>query len=368
MPLDYDIVREKFEQLTERINRESGSSLTPYEVACGFINVANSAMARPIRALTEQRGFMTSDHNLSCFGGAGGQHATALAALLGMHVVIVHKYVLSKSIEDCADFRYSSVLSAYGMGLADLAVDVSEPLSGTLGDEILPKVQARFEALKKRANDDLLEQGAYEEQIADEFYLNLQYAGSDTTIMVQQPEDNDFAKAFAALHQREFAFTSDAPILIESVRVRATFQSESSQSTSASPYADELKALESMTVEDPRPFATNKVYFEQIGHQIDAPLYRLNDLIPGQTIHGPGIILDKTQTIVLDSTNVAKILKSHVVIDVGLGPKPKISTEKVDPIQLSIFSHRFMGIAEQMCRALQKTAVSVQIKERLEYV
>lgn len=91
MPLDYEIVREKFEELTERINRESGSSLTPYEVACGFINVANSAMARPIRALTEQRGFMTSDHNLSCFGGAGGQHATALAALLGMHVVIVHK-------------------------------------------------------------------------------------------------------------------------------------------------------------------------------------------------------------------------------------------------------------------------------------
>ena len=260
------------------------------------------------------------------------------------------------------------MLSAYGMGLADVAVDVSEPLSGTLGAEILPKVKDRFEALKKRAVDDLIAQGAYEDQILEECYLNLQYAGSDTTIMVQQPEDDDFAKAFAALHQREFAFTSDAPILIESVRVRATFQSESSLSTHDSPYAEELKSLESVTVQEPRPFATNKVYFEQIGHQIDAPLYRLDDLIPGQTINGPGIILDKTQTIVLDPTNVAKILKSHVVIDVGLGPKPKIRTDVVDPIQLSIFSHRFMGIAEQMCRALQKTAVSVQIKERLEYV
>lgn len=91
MPLDYDIVRQKFEALTAEINAENGSSLTPAQVACGFINVADSAMARPIRALTEQRGFRTSAHNLSCFGGAGGQHATALAALLGMHNVIVHK-------------------------------------------------------------------------------------------------------------------------------------------------------------------------------------------------------------------------------------------------------------------------------------
>jgi 5-oxoprolinase (ATP-hydrolysing) len=91
MPLDYGIVRQKFEILTAEINTENGSSLTAAQVACGFINVADSAMARPIRALTEQRGFRTSAHNLSCFGGAGGQHATALAALLGMHNVIVHK-------------------------------------------------------------------------------------------------------------------------------------------------------------------------------------------------------------------------------------------------------------------------------------
>jgi 5-oxoprolinase (ATP-hydrolysing) len=91
MPLDIDIVREKMRELTDHINRENGSALTSEEVACGFINVADSSMARPIRALTEQRGYRTNAHNLSCFGGAGGQHATALAALLGMHHVIVHK-------------------------------------------------------------------------------------------------------------------------------------------------------------------------------------------------------------------------------------------------------------------------------------
>lgn len=91
MPLDYDIVKTKFEDLTKIINQETGSSLTAAQVACGFINVANTAMARPIRALTEQRGFRTSAHNLACFGGAGGQHACALAQVLGMHNVIIHK-------------------------------------------------------------------------------------------------------------------------------------------------------------------------------------------------------------------------------------------------------------------------------------
>jgi len=91
MPLDINIVRQKMEEMTDHINKENGSSLTLEQVACGFIAVADSSMARPIRALTEQRGFRTNAHNLSCFGGAGGQHATALAALLGMHHVIVHK-------------------------------------------------------------------------------------------------------------------------------------------------------------------------------------------------------------------------------------------------------------------------------------
>ena len=91
MPLDREIVEMKFAELTAQVNNENRSSLTPAQVACGFINVADSSMARPIRALTEQRGFRTSAHNLSCFGGAGGQHASALAAMLGMHHVIVHK-------------------------------------------------------------------------------------------------------------------------------------------------------------------------------------------------------------------------------------------------------------------------------------
>ncbi|OCF34545.1 5-oxoprolinase (ATP-hydrolysing) [Kwoniella heveanensis BCC8398] len=355
MPLDYEIVRQKFEELTEAINKENGSSLSPAEVASGFLNVANSSMARPIRALTEQRGFRTSAHNLSCFGGAGGQHATALAALLGMHNVIVHKY--------------SSILSAYGMAMAEVAVDVSEPFVQEFSKSSIPTIEGRFEGLKTRALKQLQDQGVSEDTVVYDCYLNLQYAGSDTTLMILRPEDDDFSRAFVEEHKREFAFTLDSPVMVAGVRVRATSKGTSTDLSESSPYYEELKQLENSEIAQPEPkaFAINSVYFEEIGQFTDIPLYKLQHLTPGAKIAGPAIILDNTQTIVLHPQNVARILKSHVFIDVGLGPRKEIDLKSVDPIQLSIFSHRFMGIAEQMCRALQKTAVSVSIKERLDF-
>ncbi|WWD04682.1 hypothetical protein V865_002753 [Kwoniella europaea PYCC6329] len=355
MPLDYEIVKEKFQALTDQINKENSSNLTPAEVASGFINVANSSMARPIRALTEQRGFRTSAHNLSCFGGAGGQHATALAALLGMHYVIVHKY--------------SSILSAYGMALADVAVDVSEPFVQEFSKEYLPAIDERFEGLKARALQKLIDQGESSDSVVYDSYLNMQYQGSDTTLMIAKPQDGDFAKAFVEEHRREFAFVLDAPIMVAAVRVRATAKALSDNLSETSPYVEELRQLESseISVPEPQPFATNSVYFEELGKFTDIPLFKFQDLRPGMKVSGPAIILDKTQTIVLHPQNTARILKSHVYIDVGLGPKKEIDLNSVDPIQLSIFNHRFASVAEMMCRALQKTAVSVSIKERLDF-
>ncbi|ORY25472.1 putative cytoplasm protein [Naematelia encephala] len=353
MPLDYEIVKSKFENLTLEINRETGSSLTPAQVASGFINVADSSMARPIRALTEQRGFRASAHNLSCFGGAGGQHATALAALLGMHYVIVHKY--------------SSILSAYGMALADIAVDVSEPFVQEL--EAVRGIDDRFHPLQSRALGRLVDQGVAKSSVSYENFLNLHYSGSDTTLMILQPKDGNFARAFVDEHKREFAFTLDVPIMVAGVRVRATSKTSADNLSENSPYMEELRQLDASDITPPKPvaFGSNSVYFEELDKFTDVPLYRLGDLQAGMKIAGPAIILDNTQTVVLHPQNSARILRSHIFIDVGLGPRKAIDLSSVDPIQLSIFSHRFMGIAEQMCRALQKTAVSVAIKERLDF-
>jgi 5-oxoprolinase (ATP-hydrolysing) len=311
MPLDYDVVREKFEALTESINAENGSSLTPAEVACGFVNVANSAMARPIRALTEQRGYRTSSHNLSCFGGAGGQHATALATLLGMHNVIVHKY--------------SSILSAYGMALADIAVDVSDPHVQTFSANVMPTIETRFASLRKRALEQLVVQGVAPESVVYESYLSLRYQGSDTTLMIARPADDAFDKAFIQEHKREFAFVLDAPIMIAGVRVRATSKSTSDKLHEKSPYMEELQLFRSSTLPPSKPqsFATNPVYFEELGKFSDVPLYRLHDLVPGNKIQGPAIILDNTQTILLHPQNVATILRSHVLQVHPLGVKER---------------------------------------------
>lgn len=165
-------------------------------------------MARPIRALTESRGYSTSSHNLSCFGGAGGQHACAIASTLGIHSVIVHKF--------------SSVLSAYGMALADVAVDVTEPSSRLYSTESLAELAPRINGLKAQALEQLLAQGIPAKAITMEVFLNMRYVGSDTSLMVLEPEGSDFQAGFLAMHKREFGFVIEAGILVDDIRVRAT--------------------------------------------------------------------------------------------------------------------------------------------------
>ncbi|KAL7421183.1 hypothetical protein Q5752_004068 [Cryptotrichosporon argae] len=316
MPLDYDVVQDKFEALTATINAENGSSLATAEIA------SNTAMARPIRALTEQRGFRTSAHNLSCFGGAGGQHANALAAILVMHNVLIHKY--------------SSLLSAYGMALA---VDNTKPFSMPYSADANAAVSERFEVLKKKGLDQLVAQGVPAALVVYECYLNLRYQGSDTRLMILQPPDSDFAKAFVDQHCREFAFVLESRVNVENVRVRAIGKGESDKSHLESSYYADLQSLPKIKLAEASHFATNDIYFEEVGKF----------------------------TILLHPQNTARILRHHVHVDVGLGPRKTLDTATVDPIQLSIFSHRFMGIAEPMGRALQKTSISVQMKERLDF-
>jgi 5-oxoprolinase (ATP-hydrolysing) len=296
-PLDYDIVKSKFEALTRMVNSENKSNLTPAQVAAGFIDVANASMGRPIRALTEQRGFRTGAHILACFGGAGGQHACALAGVLGIPRVIVHKY--------------SSLLSAFGMALADVAVENSEPFNNrSYSQEVIPAVEERFVALEGLGREQLLSQGIPKTAIRFERYLNLRYRGSDTRIMIQKPDDGDFAASFVKRHKREFAFNLEVPIDIDTIRVRAAGLGE--QGDHPSPFVKDLEALPEVPIAKDAHFATNEIFFEQEGKFITSPLYRLDTLAPGTAISGPAVLLDQTQTILLHPQNKARILTNCV--------------------------------------------------------
>lgn len=356
-PLDTDVTAKLFNELTQKINterREKGMpEYSPEEVAQGFLEVADESMARPIRNLTQARGFETTSHHLACFGGAGGQHACTVATSLGISRIIIHKY--------------SSVLSAYGLALAEVVKESQEPVST---DYLSSKssLQKQFKDISKAATEDMKTQGFVEDQVRHELYLNMRYEGSDTSLMILKPEDEsvDFLEQFRIRHRREFNFNSERPVLVDDIRVRTTAASK--VRTEKSP----LVQLREASIQDVTgaPDNTAKAYFDGHG-RIDTPVYLLDKLDKNARVHGPAVIIDKTQTIVVVPSAVANILETCIVIDLKETDKGSVDagslTSQIDPIRLSIFGHRFMSIAEQMGRTLQKTSVSTNIKERLDF-
>ncbi|OJD29868.1 5-oxoprolinase (atp-hydrolyzing) [Diplodia corticola] len=349
-PLDISASRKLFGEMTSVINGETGGQLTMEEVAAGFLSVANESMCRPIRILTEAKGHDSSLHNLASFGGAGGQHACELAAILGIRRVLIHKY--------------SSILSAYGMALADVVHEERQPAALQYCDSSLPIISEALDKLSTKAEDVLIGQSISPARMATEKYLSLRFHGSDTAIMVPQKEGSDVLQAFKDAHLHEFGFVPEGrAVIVDEFRVRSVGKSPIESSTGAAraeaPAPAGKTAGQTATGQTP-------VYFEGRGW-VDAPVYRLNGLDRGSTIQGPALILDNTQTIVVTPNAAATVQADKIVIDLTAGEKASISSTKADPVQLSIFAHRFMGVAEQMGRALQRTSVSTNIKERLDF-
>lgn len=353
-PLNRDITAEKFASMTDEINADrKGSGLSPFtaeEVAMGFLEVANEGMARPIRALTEARGYETSSHHLACFGGAGGQHACSVASVLGISRIVIHKY--------------SSILSAYGMSLADVVHEVQRPAAVAYTGETAPSIHQQLGDLAAQASQELSSQGFSEDRISHDYYLNMRYTGSSSSLMILKSEGWDFKAEFETAHKREFGFHfPDKAILVDDIRVRATGAARAK--VEKSPYA-QLNAVGGAVVKTPASNGSSKVYFVE-GGWLDTPTFELQTLPAGAKISGPALIIDKTQTIVVTPSSVATVLDSYVVIDRQSAPASTTTSSEFSPIQLSIFGHRFMSIAEQMGRTLQKTSVSTNIKERLDF-
>lgn len=367
--LDVKASEELFRELTDRINEEiaggiDDKNMSVDEVAYGFIKIANETMTRPIRSLTEAKGHDTSQHRLATFGGAGGQHAVAIAESLGIKQILVH--------------RYSSVLSAYGMALADVVDESQVPESKIWSDQgdTVTELKKKMDELKKKSSAKLRDQGFSGEEIFFEEYLNMRYRGTESALMVVKPSDEEvmkffggdewaFGKAFIKQHEQEFGFTlPDRDIIVDDIRARGIGKTfEGLEKT----VDEQLKEIKPHDLEKRKRYRMSQVYFE--GGRRDTPIYKLEDLDVGDRIQGPAILADGTQTLVITPGATALIIQTHVVINIGTGEGQgaTINAKEVDPIMLSIFAHRFMAIAEQMGRALQKTSVSTNVKERLDY-
>lgn len=367
--LDETASEKLFVELTEGINKDVAGDdkekqMSPDEVAYGFIKIANETMTRPIRSLTEAKGHDTSQHRLATFGGAGGQHAVAIAESLGIKQILVH--------------RYSSVLSAYGMALADVVDESQVPDSKTWSDEgeAVDGLKKTMNELKDKSTTKLRDQGFSDDNILFEEYLNMRYRGTESALMIVKPSEEEarkdfggndwaFGKAFIKQHEQEFGFTlPDRDIIVDDVRARGIGKSFEGLERTVDM---QLKDIKPKDLGEGKRYGVSKVYFE--GGRIETPIYKLEDLDVGDRLQGPAILADGTQTIVVTPGATALVIETHVVIDIGKaeGQDNKVNAKEVDPIMLSIFAHRFMAIAEQMGRALQKTSVSTNVKERLDY-
>ena len=382
--LDLEASRKSFEKITTEINVYSRErdlpELSKEEVALGFLRVANEVMVRPIREISVMRGFDIKEHVLACFGGAGGQHACSIARELGLSKIFIH--------------RFSGILSAYGMGLADIVVEKQEPAALVLTedkkDNGLKNLLINLENLAADAKTELLAQGYKTEQIEIKRYLNLRYQGTDTALMIPEADSvsnydtgiancesgisesspelrknaekfPDYVGAFRETYLREFGFDlTGREIIVDDLRVRAVANSPGLQKY---PLAKKDGT--------PEVVDQTKCYFisesSGSGSWQETPIYRLENLGAGQRLQGPAIVMQNTSTILVEPGCTAEITEyGDVVLNVETKTFREIGTQ-ADPVQVSIFGNLFMSIAEQMGRTLQRTAISTNIKERHDF-
>ena len=342
-PLDADAVRAGFAALATEVAVATGRPTTPEALAEGFVAIAVQNMAEAIKSISIQRGYDVTRYVLNCFGGAGGQHACLVADALGMTRVMLHPF--------------AGVLSAYGMGLAEVRAirqtTAALPLEAGRDGEMA----ARIAALAEEARAELAAQGFADDQIATTARAEIKFAGSDTPLTVPFGPADGMRAAFEALHRRRFGFFAEGKALaVETLEVEATAASDR---VAAVPEASSGGAAAALA----------RVQVHMAGETRDTPVWRREDLSPGAAVDGPAVILEDTGTTVVEPgwrATVDPALNLILERIVPLPARTAVGTE-VDPILLEVFNSRFMACAEQMGEALRATAWSVNIKERLDF-
>ncbi|MES2831111.1 MAG: hydantoinase B/oxoprolinase family protein [Pseudomonadota bacterium] len=371
LPLDAATVVDRFAQLTSDINAASGGTATAAEVAEGFIDIAVGKMANAIQFISVQRGYDVTDYTLCTFGGAGGQHACRVADALGMTTVFAH--------------AYAGVLSAYGMGLAEQRAMRESTIELPLDEASLEVANTRCDLLADAARLELIAQGVEAARIQVMHNVHLRYQGSDSTIMLALDETTQLRQRFDDAYRKRFAFVMHGkPLVIEAVSVEAIGTAEDAPSTTYRP--GELKAPDNADAGDANVSSSScrlpslssrstpllprtQVQLFSGGVWHTANLYERDDLRSGDRIQGPAILAEKNGTNVVEPGWQAQIDTAGHLFMRRTTPRTSRHADgtTADPVLLEIFNNLFMAIAEQMGLRLQNTAMSVNIKERLDF-
>ena len=344
--LDAEVVREKFTALAEEIAQATGKPKTsPEAVAEGFLRIAVENMANAIKKISVQRGYDVTEYTLNCFGGAGGQHACLVADALGMTKVFLHPF--------------AGVLSAYGMGLADVRAIRERQIEAAFAEMVIAEIEAAFGQLAVGAQDEVLAQGVAPAQIALVRKVQLRYEGTDSPLQIDFADLAAMKAAFETAHKQRFGFIApDRKLVVEAVSVEAVGSTEEVADPKREIAADAQPA---------EPLA--RVAMHSHGESHATPLYDREALLPGQKVDGPAVIIEATGTTVVEPGWQAEMTpRGHLVLTrVVARPKTEAIGTEADPVMLEVFNNLFMSIAEQMGATLSNTAYSVNIKERLDF-
>lgn len=333
LPLDANISA----QGLKAIGEQSGKTIE--ETAEGFLSIAVDHMARAIKKISIERGYDLDGYTLACFGGAGGQHACLVAEQLGISSILIHPL--------------AGVLSAFGMGLADLSTLNQKTIN--LPVSKIQIANAEADILSKRGHAHLHTQGIAPEDISEKRIAYVRYSGSDTSLPIPlSPLGPSLKTDFENAHRARFSFIDEnADIIIESISVETYGGRET---------------LENLTFAKDTAHPPLDTKFYAKGKWREAKLYQRAALTIGDIINGPALILDASGTNVIepDWQAVLTAEQNLHLTKTATTHEHKTITAR-DPVRLEIFNNLFMSIAEQMGAVLQNTASSVNIKERLDF-
>jgi 5-oxoprolinase (ATP-hydrolysing) len=342
-PLDAETVHAKFAALADEVETATGKRLDPRVIAEGFLAIAVDNMANAIKQVSVARGYDITRYALACFGGAGGQHACLVADALGMTRIMIHPL--------------AGVLSAYGMGLADTRLVKQTTVEVRLDAALMARLETLIGELTAAGAADMAGQGVATANTRAETRLHVKYQGSDTAVEVDYGALDQMAAQFDDAYRRRFAFTMPGtPLVVESVSVEMIGASDGADAEVAPPAAAATA----------QPVRTVQVYMAGASH--DAPIYDRAALPVGQKIVGPAVIFDAASTTVIEPDwAAAHTMRGDLIVERQRPKSARASSAEVDPVRLEIFNNLFMSVAEQMGVALQNTAYSVNIKERLDF-
>ena len=366
-PLDVDIVRTRFAEMARAVADESGRELAPEEVAEGFLQVAVATMANAIKHVSIRQGHDASDFTLFCFGGAAGQHACLVAEALGIEQVLIHPL--------------ASVLSAHGIGLAELRELRRMTIEAPLAPPILLRLENDLRNVEKDARATLVRQGCAPESVQVQKTVELRTAGSDSPIAVPWGSFEHMRLSFDMEYRRRFGFVMpNAQVIVASLGVEAVV----SMNDPRSPHSPSRTPAKRTGMQVTPAPASEFMRVRFRNQWVNAPVHRREQLRATESVAGPALIVDPNSTVVVEPGWSARLLPEGELLlhtNVGAerasaggaaaageaGVRSSPAAQPADPVLLEVFNNLFMHIAEQMGAVLQQTASSVNIKERLDF-